>query len=413
MSEVFIDDSSLNDIANALRQKNGLIRTYKPREMPPAIRALREFVPSTHGHAIRIIQSDNQTITVRVFQDNNTQVYDRSFTVSEPLWKFEATITPDAGWVAGTLNYNGVFSIDRDYVIQAQPATPIPPENVTHLYMNGNRDSFVGNNPWYVFYSDYECTQSVNKNNIYGIIDVTDKQNNGMPYNGTNIFGKPENTTSIIQGFGLVREIRQSIDVSQKDTLQTCFSACAELRMVDISNWNTINCQNFISMFDGCDKLKNTGDISYWNTSNLLYCNSMFNGCSQIESIDLSHWDTRKLRNCNSMFRSCGFLIAVDISDWDTTMISDSGDMFRDDPDLRYIIMDSQQMKFTGSTAQNQDGGVIFPNPNTHVKYLVPDNLVESYKVHPNWVSRAFQIESINNYTIDRYGGHVYVTPNI
>jgi hypothetical protein len=57
MAEVIIDDSSLNDIANSIRMKNGLVRTYKPSEMPPAIRALRDNIPSTHGFTIRIEQS--------------------------------------------------------------------------------------------------------------------------------------------------------------------------------------------------------------------------------------------------------------------------------------------------------------------------------------------------------------------
>lgn len=37
MANVVIDDSSLVDIANVIRSKNGLTRTYKPREMAQAI----------------------------------------------------------------------------------------------------------------------------------------------------------------------------------------------------------------------------------------------------------------------------------------------------------------------------------------------------------------------------------------
>jgi hypothetical protein len=54
MSEVLIDDLNLNKIANSIRRKNGLVRTYKPREMAPAIRAFRNFIPSTHEFVVTI-----------------------------------------------------------------------------------------------------------------------------------------------------------------------------------------------------------------------------------------------------------------------------------------------------------------------------------------------------------------------
>lgn len=409
MSEVLIDDSSFNNIANALRQKNGLVRTYKPREMPPAIRALREFVPSTHGHAIRIIQSDNQTITVRVFQDNNTQIYDRSFTVSEPLWKFEATITPDVGWVAGDLNYNGMFSIDRDYVIQAQPATPLPPDRYTTVYIDGSRERFTSTTPlWYHAFSDEGCTQRIGKGGIYGKVNVVDKSN-GYPYELEGLFGTDPTFSDI---FGNAQEIYQNINTSYKTSAYRAFAWCGHLiRIGGLGNWNLNNITTFTECFRDCPYLKELGDISYWSMPNCESFASMFLNCGRLLSLDMSNWHTPVLRNISSMFSGCGYLQAVDISGWDTTNIQSSSNAFSGCSNLRYIIINSQQMKFTGTA--NEIGGVIFPNPNTHVKYLVPDNLVESYKVHPNWTSRASQIESINRYTIDKYGGHVYVTPNI
>lgn len=57
--EVLIDDSSFNAIATAIRRKNGLARTYKPREMAPAIRAVLAEAPSTREYTITVIQSDH------------------------------------------------------------------------------------------------------------------------------------------------------------------------------------------------------------------------------------------------------------------------------------------------------------------------------------------------------------------
>jgi hypothetical protein len=65
MSEVLIDDLNLNKIAHSIRRKNGLVRTYKPREMAPAILAFRNFVPSPHEYNVIVNQTPHQRIIVK------------------------------------------------------------------------------------------------------------------------------------------------------------------------------------------------------------------------------------------------------------------------------------------------------------------------------------------------------------
>ena len=402
MSEVFIDDSSLNDIANALRQKNGLVRTYKPREMPPAIRALKEFVPSTHGYAIRIQQSEHQTITVRVFQDNRSQTFDRSFTVGEPLWKFEAKIEADAGWVAGTLNYNGTFSIDRDYSIHAQPATLMTDSTVT-VYMNGARQggetgSMMGSN--YHAFSDRECTHRINRSNTYATTLFIQDVSNGYPYNAESLIGGDNPFSAAIT-------IQQNIDVSKKVDMNNAISGLTYCKRIDLSNWNMSNVETMVNFARNNTSMQTYGDISHWYMPELYNANQAFYNNNKLESLDLHDWYCPKLERCAEMFRESDKLYAVDISGLSTNKLTTCSEMFTSCPYLKYIIMDRDEVMFS------TEGYSLFTNPNNNVKYLVPDNYVDAYKANSKWASRADRIDSINNYTIDRYGGHVYVTPNI
>ena len=71
---------------------------------------------------------------------------------------------------------------------------------------------------------------------------------------------------------------------------------------------------------------------------------------------------------------------------------------------LQYIIMNSQDVKFSGSVAM--------PSPNSTCKYLVPANMVATYQAHANWSARASRIVSIDDYVITRNNGQITVTEN-
>ena len=158
---------------------------------------------------------------------------------------------------------------------------------------------------------------------------------------------------------------------------------------------------NFIN---NCPRLKSIGDISYWNTQNLRTCNNFLGnlGLSSnydtLESLDVSHWNTPELRTASNFVS--GKIRTLDISNWDTSKITS----FSVGNTMKYIIMDKDEIKFNGS--------YIMPNPNVNCKYLVPEDWVDDYKQHPNWVSRASQIDSVTNYTINRGDGQIEVVPN-
>jgi hypothetical protein len=378
MSEVLIDDSSLNAIAHSIRRKNGLLRTYKPREMAPAIRAFNDFVPDAHSFTINVQQSPHQTIRIRKYLDADQHEYTNTFTVSEPFYKLDITVEADGGYIAGQPNYESPVTVDRDMIIHASPATEAPPETITTVYMNRNKSRFTSTtNWWFNFYSDPECTQQVNKNNLIGKIRVIDV-GTGIIYSGTGILG---DNNSLSQRCQSITEADVStIDVSNYVDFYESIGYCLYLkRITGFETWRPINAESFESLFGGSERLNDVGDMSGWQLPELTNARGMFSS-TKIESLDLHDWYTPKLTNVIDML-NCSSLRVVDISGITTTKIINSSGFLGGS--VRYVIMDSQEMKFTGSSTT--DGGVIFNNPNSYVKYLVPDNLVNIYKTHPNW----------------------------
>ena len=393
MSEVLIDDSSLNAIAHSIRRKNGLLRTYKPREMAPAIRAFNDFVPDAHSFTVTVQQSPHQTIRVRKYLDADHHEYTNTFTVSEPYYKLEAVVEADVGYDAGALNYINPITVDRDILISAQPAIESDPEYITHIYVNGSRTRFYDWSHW-TMYSDPDCTQGVDRASIRGKVNVHWVDPGYDVTNGSCLFGYDYTFANALIN---VTEMQQDIDASEFSSLYFAFHDCKELRYVNVENWDVNNCTSFVRCFQGCSQLRQI-NVSGWGMNSALDCGEMFDGCQYLQSLDLSGWKTPLLLYCGGMFNNCNWLRVLDISEWSTSQIETVFGI----PNLDYLIMDKEEIKFPNR---------IFAN-NSRTKYLVPSSMVNLYKEHANWQSRASQIDSIDNYTITRYGGQVFVTPN-
>ena len=412
--EVVINEQYLNDIANEIRRKNGLVRTYKPSEMPAAIRAIGASVPASDGFTVTVIQTAHQTIKVKQFLGGEQQ-YDESFTVSEPFWKIQATIEAEAGYEAGSLNYSDEVTVDRDIIIQATPAQKITqvPEQYNVRYIAGM--GTWGQTRWTM---DDEMTNynlpSVNANNkpqgrvVYHIYDAYGDKWGQSTWRRYGLFGgyggaepTPINATDItfsglhLNGCTYLQSIIFDGSVLGK-----------WLEYIDISSFNMHDVEQIDTLFpSSLQDLRSIGNIAYWDTTNLRQVGIIRYSSKYVNSLDLSHWNTSQLRVVNSLFP--GGLI-LDISKWDTSLIR----TFGIDSSIKYIIMDDEEIKFDGQKYNNDtDGGFKFGRV-TGRKFLVPESMVDSYKQHPNWSHIADQIEPITNYTINRGNGEITVTPN-
>ena len=395
MTKVLMDDSSLNAIANSIRRKNGLVRTYKPREMAPAIRAFAYNIPSAHDYTVTINQSEHQRIIVRKYLDPNLKEYTQSFTVAEPYYKIDISIEADAGWEAGTLNYQSPTTVDRDIIIQATPAVYKGDEEPWKTYyVTYNYDGWTGRSEFLTTPNNMEGGDARGVDSRY----ISESKVRLLP---AVVMNKDLATTKGgCNSLPRVEELDISeLNVTGRADLVGFVSNCSNLKKVDLSHLDTSSASSFVEFLSFDSQLRSFGDISHWDTSNLLRCSTMFGNDQYLTSIDLSGWETPILKYCSGMFGGLTLCTVIDISNWSTSQIESLFDL---PPYLEYLIMDKEEIKFPNK---------IFGN-NSRTKYLVPASMVDLYKEHANWKSRASQIDSIDNYTITRSGGQVFVKPN-
>lgn len=417
MPYVLLDDSSLSDIANAIRSRNKLVRTYKPREMAPAIRALKDLIPQSDGYEVRIAEYEHQKIKVRRYL-NEEKTYTESFSSTKPFWKIQAEIEADPGYTPGTLNYPDELSVDRNIQISATPAEEVvvPPDIEQTLYWYG-----VVQDNWYDsrtsgIIEDRDVIPSYSRRYTTNG-DTTFRPEGKVIYH---IFPHREQLANFLFRFFNVhmhagrlagdRSVTDLVVDFQGErglvTLQDVIGESPWLEYIQFNNWDTSEVESIFSFVKNCSRLKSIGSISNWDTSSLQSIDTILQGNQYLDSLDLSGWETPRLSSATNIFPSGRIL---DISNWDTTNIGNfsAGISAKTKAGVlypAYLIMDKEEVKFSGN--------YIFGNI-ANCKYLVPPTVLDDYKQHPNWQSRASQIDDITKYTINRGGGQISITPNI
>lgn len=359
-------------------------------------------------YSVMLGQMANETLTITAKRGVITEVYHSSFVKQQNGWYFDVEITPHSGYAVGSIVINGTsytglevtnIPLNKDYLVTAQLA-----EEGSTVYMDGTVERLTSTlNYFYVFFSDYACTERVFKNSLTGKITVIDTSTNGLPYYGTGILGE-EN--SFNERCVNIREADvSSIDVSRKTDFKCSINSCLQLQTIyGLHNWNPISATSFLAMFGGSTQLTDIGDISHWSTPDLTTTYEMFHGLYRMESFDLHYWNTPILNNAYGMFDGCSNSRVIDISGINTTNITDARYMFSGCDALEYVILEGNDIKFSGSVTI---GSTLI---NETAKFLVSDNMVNAYKTHPNWSAYASRIDSVKNYTIIHANGKVTVT---
>lgn len=406
MSEVLIDDLNLNKIAHSIRRKNGLVRTYKPREMAPAILAFRNFVPSPHEYNVIVNQTPHQRIIVKRVLQPNRNDYTGTFAVAEPYYTLEISIEADAGYTAGDLICENPIVLDRDLIISATPASPNDSSQERIIWTNGagyNGGVMSSGAGEIYLYDNPDCTGGkIGKSTLSGTVRLFATSNANFVVGGSFLFGCANGNGGDRIARSVKEVILQNIDSSDFNTIYDAFDNCVDLRKIDFGlSWNMGNVRNMKNCFRNCSSLISL-NIAYWDTSSLIDATTMFEGCSSLKSLDLSGWNTPVLTEYGGMFNGCNAMETLDMSNWNTSSMNQG--TLNLPSNLRFLIMDKNEVKFTGLCKCNK--------PNNYIKYLVPSDMVLEYKEHPDWSGRASNIFSIDDFTIVKFDGQVLVSPN-
>lgn len=141
MANVLVEETSLEDIADAIRSKNGLTTKYKPAEMADAISAISGGgITPTGTKQINITQ--NGTITEDVTNYANAQVnanVPNSYSASD-----EGKVVSNGELTAQTsrqVTANGTYDTTLNSSVEvAVPASGITPTGTKNITTNGDHD---------------------------------------------------------------------------------------------------------------------------------------------------------------------------------------------------------------------------------------------------------------------------------
>ncbi|MCI6265875.1 MAG: leucine-rich repeat domain-containing protein [Erysipelotrichaceae bacterium] len=279
MANVIINDTHLNNIASAIREKNGTTTKYKPSEMPTAISAIEtgsggssdEWQPQPDWWDIdTILENDTEDYEgkmIVLFTDENdttTFNYASSHNVAKlklsdgTIYDYNKTITHT--WDT-TKDKECSFGYKTRYYIVYFSSTEVPVYNNSMLtYSNDNSNSLL-----YVIFKNLNITVNSASGNTF--------------FNNNLLLER-------------VKCINSTINASTH-----VFSGCRNLIEVD----NVILKKGFYC-FNGCRKLKKLNNLSLSST------NKGINYCFDSTSIEVIDIDTSMITNFQNAFSSCYYL---------------------------------------------------------------------------------------------------------
>ena len=105
------------------------------------------------------------------------------------------------------------------------------------------------------------------------------------------------------------------------------FQSCLEVEYLDLSNFDTSNVVNMMSMFSFCFKLKKIDGIHNFNTNKIENISGMFQLCTELEYLDLSNFNISNVRNMSYMFNRCDKIKYLNLNNF-ITINCDTNFMF-------------------------------------------------------------------------------------
>ena len=266
MSKVIIEESSLEDIADSIRAKNGSNSLYKPAEMSEAI-------------------------------DDIESVSD---------------------YISGNLSGGSSFG-GGAWINSIKKLPPLANTGTSCLYLyrgfKGNQIDFSLLNTANVTTMQnmfYECSGLTSLNlSFMDTSKVTTMKS---------MFFYCSNLVNIILG---------NLNTSELTDIESMFFGCSNLTSLDLSGLNTSKVTTMKQMFQGCTKLASL-NLANINTSSVINMSSMFSGEQYLTSLDLSSFTFKQNTDVDvsSMFHLCTKLMHLDIRGLDFTYITKYTSMF-------------------------------------------------------------------------------------
>jgi hypothetical protein len=426
MGKAFIQESTLTDIADAIRSKNGSNDTYLPSEMADAINDI----------PLAIEEKD-----VNFYDYEGTLLY--SYTKQEALALTALPPLPDRtsenltqeGWNHTRQDVIDKLNIGFKYVcvgctyhttddkthIYHTPIDTIPSltiyltknstDSITIDWGDNNSDTMSSEN------GDISFTHTYSSNYFNQEIDITISNLEGKTYRLDNrIFGTNNTTISKVLCSKNLR-----FYVGSSTSYSRGFTSCRALKYISISQYNQNTTSYYIRyMFYLCISLKHVNIPSNFRlyTSTFYYCYSLlhfsvnksfitgyyqFANCFQLNNNDLYINNEGETRSFAYVLNSC-----INIDEfviYGTDVLYTQGDAFNSAYKLKKLVINATMSSIEPSTFVNcYNLSDIYINsdvptlsgaltaPNTFYKIYVPRAYYNNYITASNWADIASHI---------------------
>ena len=122
-----------------------------------------------------------------------------------------------------------------------------------------------------------------------------------------------------------------SIDLSDLDTSEvtnmiSMFEDCGSLTSLDVSNFNAPQLTDITDMFSRLTNLE-TLNLSNFNAPKITNMDGMFKDLSKLSKLDLTNFNTVNVTSMSEMFNNCSSLTNLDLSSFDTTNVTNMSEM--------------------------------------------------------------------------------------
>lgn len=333
MANILIEQDTMNNIANAIRAKNGLSTTYTPTQM---VNAINNLSTSGSGGTPWVRPSDWPDLS-KMDVSGGDILYMTSYADEvRGFCSFLVTCTGSYTVEVGTIS-GSTFTTESTQTF--------PNNSYCKLYYGSANGTYkvlrvtgtnisgftaTGSSPITIdTFHSYERSQ--------GIIDIVGK----LPsctlfkcatYNIINIEVSNLKLSGNINGaftscYSLANIDTSTWDVSAVTSVRQMFYYCVSLTSLDLSNWDMSAVTDMYQMFYCCYSLVNL-DVSTWNTSSVTNMSGVFFQCRSLASLNVSNWNTSSVVTMESMFSSCNVLTSLDVSNWNISAVTNISSVF-------------------------------------------------------------------------------------
>lgn len=279
MSRVFIENSSLQDIADAIRIKNGSSDDYYPSEMAQAIEDI-STTSNMHDY-LRFVAIENSTISI-----TSSLAVNFEYSTDMVTWNT---------WTYTESNGTRTFST-------------VNIDTGNCIYVRGDNNTIGSSNKWTTFVLSGKI---VAYGNIMYLLSSDGLKTTVPSYCFRNLF---ENCTALVKTPEL-----PSTNLSDSCYINM-FKGCSNLIEISELPATTLPSSCYASMFKNCTALVKAPELPAVNINSLCYY-SMFSNCINIESSITLPATTLSLLCYSYMFQNCSKIknIRVSITNWDTS----------------------------------------------------------------------------------------------